>query len=122
MRIPTDGKLLRIFIGEADRWHGRPLYEAIVEEARRRGLAGATVWKGFMGFGAHSRLHTTKILRLSEDLPVLIEIVDAAEKIEAFLPDLDEMVQEGLVTLERAEVILYRGPAQPRKDPRGTPE
>lgn len=114
MRIPTDGKLLRIFIGEADRWEGRPLYEAIVEEARRRGLAGATVWKGFMGFGAHSRLHTTKILRLSEDLPVLIEIVDAAEKIEAFLPRLDEMVKEGLVTLERAEVILYRGPAQPR--------
>lgn len=108
MKIPTDGKLLRIFIGEADRWEGRPLYEVIVEEARRRGLAGATVWKGFMGFGAHSRVHTTKILRLSEDLPVLIEIVDAAEKIEAFLPDVDRMVQEGLVTLERAEVILYR--------------
>lgn len=82
---PTEGKLLRIFIGEADRWHGRPLYEAIVEEARKRGLAGATVWKGFMGFGAHSRMHTAKILRLSEDLPVLIEIVDSAEKIEGFL-------------------------------------
>ena len=114
MKIPTDGKLLRIFIGEADRWNGQPLYEAIVEEARTRGLAGATVWKGFMGFGAHSRLHTTKILRLSEDLPVVIEIVDAAEKIEAFLPDLDRMVQEGLVTLERADVILYRGPSRPR--------
>jgi uncharacterized protein len=114
MKIPTDGKLLRIFIGEADRWNGRPLYEAIVEEARKRGLAGATVWKGFMGFGAHSRLHTTKILRLSEDLPIVIEIVDAAEKIEAFLPDLDRMVQEGLVTLERADVILYRGPQRPR--------
>ncbi len=114
MSIPTEGKLLRIFIGESDRWNGRPLYEAIVEEAKRRGLAGATVWKGFMGFGAHSRMHTAKILRLSEDLPVLIEIVDAAAKIEAFLPDLDRMVTEGLVTLERAEVILYRGPAQPR--------
>lgn len=114
MSIPTEGKLLRIFIGESDRWNGRPLYEAIVEEAKRRGLAGATVWKGFMGFGAHSRMHTAKILRLSEDLPVLIEIVDAAEKIEAFLPDLDRMVTEGLVTLERAEVILYRGPEQPR--------
>lgn len=114
MSIPTEGKLLRIFIGEADRWQGKPLYEAIVEEARRRGLAGATAWKGFMGFGAHSRMHTAKILRLSEDLPVLIEIVDAAEKIEAFLPDLDRMVTEGLVTLERAEVILYRGPQKPR--------
>ena len=114
MKIPTEGKLLRIFIGEADRWGSKPLYEAIVEEARTRGLAGATVWKGFMGFGAHSRMHTAKILRLSEDLPVLIEIVDAADKIEAFLPDLDRMVTEGLVTLERAEVILYRGPEQVR--------
>jgi PII-like signaling protein len=114
MHIPTEGKLLRVFVGEADKWHGRPLYEAIVEEARKRGLAGATVWRGFMGFGAHSRMHTAKILRLSEDLPIVIEIVDAAEKIEAFLPDLDAMVQEGLVTLERAEVILYRGPDKPR--------
>lgn len=114
MKIPREGKLLRIFIGEADRWEGRPLYEAIVEEARRRGLAGATAWKGFMGFGAHSRMHTARVLRLSEDLPVLIEIVDAAEKIDAFLPDVDRMVTEGLVTLERADVILYRGPAQPR--------
>jgi len=114
MRIPTEGRLLRVFVGEADRWEGRPLYEAIVEEAKRRGLAGATVWKGFMGFGAHSRMHTAKILRLSEDLPIVIEIVDAADKIEAFLPDLDRMVGEGLVTLERAEVILYRGPENPR--------
>ena len=114
MRIPTEGKLLRIFIGEADRWHGKPLHQAIVEEARTRGLAGATVIKGFIGFGAHSRLHTSSILRLSTDLPVVIEIVDAAEKIEAFLPTLDEMVQEGLVTLERAEVILYRAPREPR--------
>ena len=113
MTLPKDGKLLRIFVGEADRWHGRPLYEAIVEEARKRGLAGATAWKGSMGFGAHSRLHTAKILRLSVDLPVIIEIVDASEKIVAFLPDLDTMVTEGLVTVERAEVILYRGPDKP---------
>ena len=115
MKIPTEGKLLRIFVGEADRWHGAPLYQAIVEEARKRGLAGATAWKGFLGFGAHSRVHTSAVLRLSIDLPVVIEIVDSAEKIEAFLPMLDEMVQEGLVTLERAEVFLYRGPAQPRR-------
>jgi PII-like signaling protein len=115
MKIPTEGKLLRVFVGEADRWHGRPLYEAIVEEARKSGLAGATVWKGSLGFGAHSRMHTAKILRLSEDLPVIIEIVDAAEKVEAFVRDhLDQMVQEGLVTLERAEVIMYRGPEKPR--------
>ena len=120
MMIPTEGKLLRIFIGEADRWHGRPLYEAIIEEARKRGLAGATAWKGSMGFGKHSRLHTAKILRLSEDLPVIIEIVDAPEKIEAFLPALDQMVTEGLITVERAEVILYRGPHAPRHDPHGT--
>jgi PII-like signaling protein len=115
MKIPTEGKLLRVFIGEADRWHGRPLYEAIVEEARTRGLAGATVWKGTMGFGAHSRLHTAKILRLSEDLPVVIEMADAAEKIESFVRErLDEMVREGLVTLERVEVIMYRAPDKPR--------
>src|SRR5512143_3490290 len=114
MTIPTEGKLLRIFIGESDRWEGKPLYEAIVEAAKRAGLAGATVWKGFMGFGAHSRLHTAKILRLSEDLPIVIEIVDTAEKIEAFVPLLDRMVLEGLVTLERAEILLYRAPAKPR--------
>ncbi|MPZ20009.1 MAG: DUF190 domain-containing protein [Luteitalea sp.] len=119
MRIPREGRLLRIFIGETDRWHGRPLYEAIVEEARQRGLAGATVWKGFMGFGAHSRVHTTKILRLSEDLPVVIEIVDAPEKIESFLPDLDTMIEEGLVTVERAEVVLYRAPQKSTDEPRG---
>lgn len=112
MHIPSEGKLLRIFIGEADRWHGRPLYEAIVEAARRQGLAGATVWKGFMGFGAHSRLHTAKILRLSEDLPVVIELVDSADRIQAFVPTLDEMVTEGLVTVERAEVLMYRAPGR----------
>jgi PII-like signaling protein len=108
MTIPTEGKLLRIFIGEADRWHGGPLYEAIVLEARKRGLAGATVMKGFMGFGAHSRIHTAKLLELSQDLPIVIEIVDAPDKIEAFMPDLEEMVGDGLITLERAEVLLYR--------------
>ena len=108
MTIPTDGKLLRIFVGEDDRWHGRPLYEAIILEARKRGLAGATAWKGFAGFGANSRLHTAKVLRLSEDLPVVVEVVDAADKIAAFLPAIEEMVTEGLVTVERAEVILYR--------------
>jgi PII-like signaling protein len=108
MKIPTEGKLLRVFVGESDRWEGRPLYEAIVARARAAGLAGATVWKGFMGFGGHSRVHTASVLRLSEDLPIVIEIVDATERIEAFLPELDAMVHEGLVTLERAEVFLYR--------------
>lgn len=108
MKLLGEAKLLRIFIGESDRWKGRPLYEAIVLEAKARGLAGATVFKGFMGFGAHSRIHTAKILQLSEDLPVMIEIVDSAEKIEAFLPVLEGMVQEGLVTLEKVEVIRYQ--------------
>jgi PII-like signaling protein len=108
MNLPEEGLLLRIFIGESDRRGGRPLYELIVEEARRRGLAGATVLRGVMGFGAHSRIHTTKILRLSEDLPMVIEIVDEADKINAFLPDLDSMIREGLVTLERVQIVLYR--------------
>lgn len=108
MRIPTEGKLLRIFIGEADKWQGKPLYEEIVMMARREGLAGATALKGFMGFGCKSHLHTAKLLRLSEDLPIIIEIVDSEEKIDAFLPKLDEMVQEGLITLERAQVVMYR--------------
>jgi uncharacterized protein len=108
MSIPTEGKLLRIFIGEADRSNGKPLYEAIVLEARKRGLAGATVIKGFMGFGAHSRIHTAKLLELSQDLPIVVEIVDAPDKIEAFIPVLEQMVGDGLMTLERAEVILYR--------------
>ena len=108
MSLPAEGKLLRIFVGEADRWQGKPLYEAIVVEARQRGLAGATVLKGFMGFGAHSRIHTAKLLELSQDLPIIIEIVDTAERIEAFIPDLEKMVGDGLITLERAEVLLYR--------------
>lgn len=108
MKIPEDAKLLRIFIGENDRWEGKPLFEAIVQKARKDGMAGATVLKGFEGFGAHSRIHTAKILRLSEDLPIVIEIVDSEEKIESFLPALDEMVKEGLITLEKVRVIKYR--------------
>ncbi len=109
MKIEGEGKLLRIFVGESDRWHGKPLYQAIVERVRKEGLAGATVIRGIEGFGADSRLHTARILRLSEDLPVLIEIVDSAEQIERILPVLDEMVGEGMVTVERVEVIAYRG-------------
>lgn len=108
MKIPQDGYLLRVFLGESDRWEGQPLYEAIVLKARELHLAGATVLRGPMGFGAHSRLHTAKILRLSEDLPIIIEIVDSKEKIDELLPHIDQMVQEGLVTLERVQVIKYR--------------
>ncbi len=108
MKLPDEAELLRIFIGESDRVHGRPLYEVIVEEARRRGMAGATVLRGLMGFGAHSRMHTAKILRLSEDLPMIIEIVDKPERIAEFLPELDKMIDEGLVTLERVRIIAYR--------------
>lgn len=113
MKIPRDGCLLRIFIGESDRWQGRPLYESIVLAAREQHLAGATVLRGPMGFGAKSRLHTAKILRLSEDLPIVIEIVDAREKIDAFLPLVDEMLTDGLVTLERVEVLQYRAARPP---------
>ncbi len=108
MKLPAEAELLRIFIGENDRHEGRPLYEVIVEEARRRGLAGATVLRGTLGFGAHSRLHTAKILRLSEDLPMVVEIVDVPEKIESFLPLLEDLIEEGLVTLETVRVIAYR--------------
>jgi uncharacterized protein len=108
MKIPEDGRLLRIYLGESDRWDGAPLYEAIVLEARKLGLAGATVLRGPMGFGAHSRLHTAKILRLSEDLPIVVEIVDSREKIDELLPRIDAMVREGLVTLEDVRVIKYR--------------
>ena len=108
MRIEGEGQLLRIFIGDSDRWEGRPLHEAILLAAREAGLAGATVLRGMAGFGASSRIHTTKILRLSEDLPIVIEIVDRAEKIQAILPVLDRMVTEGMITLERVQVIAYR--------------
>lgn len=108
MKIEGEGQLLRVFVGESDRWEGRPLYEAIVRKVREKGLAGATVLRGMQGFGAHSRIHTTKILRLSEDLPIIIEIVDKAERIEGILPELDRMVTEGLITQERVHVIAYR--------------
>jgi len=109
MEIPQEAILLRIFIGESARWHHQPLYEAIVLKAREVHLAGATVIRASMGFGKSSRLHTTKIIRLSDDLPVVIEIVDSEEKINAFLPVLEEMMHSGLMTLERARVIFYRG-------------
>lgn len=108
MKLPSEAFLLRIFIGESDRAGNRPLYEVIVEKARARGLAGATVTRGFLGFGANSRIHTSKVLRLSEDLPVVVEIVDIEEKIEALLAELDQLIGEGLVTLERVRVIAYR--------------
>jgi PII-like signaling protein len=108
MKIEGEGQLLRIFIGESDRHEGRPLHEAIVRLARERGLAGATVVRGMIGFGAHSRIHTTKILRLSEDLPIVVEIVDRPDRIASILPDLDAMVREGLMTLERVHIIKYR--------------
>lgn len=111
MKITGEGKLLRIFIGESDKQGGHALYDAIVRKARELGLAGATVWRGIEGYGAASHIHTTKILRLSEDLPILIEIVDTEEKIRAALPQLDALIEEagsgGLITLENAEIIKY---------------
>src|SRR5271167_1837722 len=109
MKLEGEGSLLRIYLGELDKWHHQPLYEAIVLKAREVGLAGATVLRGPMGFGANSHLHTAKILRLSEDLPVLIEIVDKEDRINAFLPELDTMMRDGLVTLEKIHVIKYQG-------------
>ena len=108
MQIPHDSVLLRVFIGESDRWHHQPLYEAIVLKAREMHLAGATVLRGPMGFGKSSRVHTAKILRLSFDLPLVIEIVDSEEKIQEFLPILDEMMHGGLLTMEKVKVIDYR--------------
>jgi hypothetical protein len=108
MKIPEEGYLLRIFIGESDKYGHYPLYESIVLKAREKGLAGATVVRGAMGFGKNSVLHTAKILRLSEDLPMIVEIVDSLEKIEQFIPLLDEMVRDGLVTLEKVRIIHYK--------------
>ena len=115
MHLPQDAMLLRIFIGESDRWKHQPLYEAIVMKARESHLAGATVLRGLMGFGKSSRVHTAKILRLSMDLPLIIEVVDTEEKLNAFLPILDEMMKGGLVTLEKVRVIDYR--ANPGVEP-----
>ena len=108
MKIPQQGQLLRIFIGERNRHQGRPLYEWIVMEAKKEGLAGATVLRGVMGFGANSRIHTTKIMRLSEDLPIIIEIVDTPEKLQQFLNHIDSAIGEGLATLEKADIQFYR--------------
>lgn len=113
MQIPTNATLLRIFLGESDRWEHRPLHEAIVLKAREAELAGATVLRGPMGFGHSSRLHTAKILRLSTDLPIVIEIVDSEEKINAFLPTIETMLGGGLVTLEKVKVLQYRSVANP---------
>lgn len=108
MKLEGPGKLLRIYIGESNRWRGKPLYEAIVLKAREHGLAGATVLRGRLGYGARSRIHTTKVLRLSEDLPVLVQIIDTAERIEAFVPEVREMVEDGLITIEDMRIIQCR--------------
>jgi len=119
VRLEGQGTLLRIFIGESDTWHGKPLYQAIVRRLRQEGVAGATVIRAIEGFGAKSHLHTARILRLSEDLPLVVEVVDTEEHIRRVLPLLDDMVADGLVTLEHVEVIAYRagkdaGPSAPR--------
>lgn len=108
MKLEGSGLLVRIYLGESDTLQGRPLYQAIVERLRERGLAGATVLRGIEGFGAKQHLHSTRILSLSEDLPILVEAVDTEEKIRAVLPELDEMVTDGLITLEKVDVITYR--------------
>jgi PII-like signaling protein len=108
MRIAGPGKQLRIFIGESDRWHHRSLADAILEMLREQGLAGATVLRGVAGFGAHSRIHTAHVLRLSEDLPIVIEVVDRPDRIEKVMPRLDEMVQEGLIVASDVEIVVYR--------------
>ena len=113
MKTSEHGKLLRIFIGEDDRWHHQALFEAIVMKAREMGLAGATVLRGPMGFGATSQLHTSKILRLSSDLPIVIEIVDTEANIQRFLPELEAMVQNGLVTLETVHILKYQSRPSP---------
>lgn len=107
MKLPEEGMLLRIFIGEQDKLHGKPLYEQIVMKARELNMAGATVLQGILGFGADSRIHSAKILRLSEDLPIVIEIVDTEERINTLLPFLDETVKEGMITLEKVKVLKY---------------
>jgi PII-like signaling protein len=108
MKLHGTGLLVRLYLGESDHWHGKPLYQAIVERLRERGLAGATVLRGIEGFGARQHLHATRILSLSEDLPILIEAVDTEEKVRAVLPELDNMLGDGLITLEKVEVMTYR--------------
>lgn len=109
MQIPQNGKLLRLYLGERNRHQGQPLYEWIVQEAKKTGLAGATVLRGTMGFGANSRIHTSKIMRLSEDLPIVIEIVDTAERLDTFLSHIDPVIGEGLAIVESVDVRIYRG-------------
>lgn len=116
MKLPREAELLRIFIGESDKHKGKPLYEVIVQEARKAGLAGATVVRGCLGFGANSRLKSARILRISEDLPMVVEIVDTPDRIEGFLPLLDELITEGLITLEKMRVIAYRGNSALQED------
>lgn len=108
MKLEGEQTLMRIFIGESDRWKMKPLHEALVEMLRKEGFAGATVLKGIMGFGVHSRLHTDKLLRLSADLPIIVEVVDTPEKIQAIMPRIDDMMSGGMITLEKAHVIRYR--------------
>ena len=108
MVLPEQGHLLRIFIGESDKYKGKPLYEWIVQSARENGIAGTTVLRGIEGFGAHSRIHTSKILRLSEDMPIVIEIVDTLEKINNFIPLIDDAIDEGMATIEKVEIRFYR--------------
>ena len=125
MALPSEAEVLRVYLSELDKHGHRPLYEVIVEMARKRGLAGATVLRGVMGFGESKRLQVAKVLRLSEDLPVVIEIVDRPERIEAFLPDLDDVIQQGLVVFRNAQATAYRAGAsgsrdrQPRIEPNG---
>jgi len=114
MILTGEAQRLRAYVGESDQYHGRPLYEAIVALAREQGLAGATVTRGVLGFGANSRIHTAKILRLSEDLPMIVEIVDTAEKVQKLLPQLDAMITEGLITVDSVNVHVYRHSHPPR--------
>jgi uncharacterized protein len=118
VKIEGEGRRLRVYVGESDTWHGKPLYEAIVLRAREAGLAGATVVRGLEGYGASTHLHTTRLLELSSDLPVVIELVDRVDRIDGFLPMLDEMVAEGLVTSEPVHIVAYRGrpPGDDRDD------
>jgi len=117
--LDSDGMLMRIHIGEQDKHHGKPLYQAIVEHLRQRGLAGATVFRGIMGYGASATIHSDRVLRLSTDLPVVIECVDLESRIRQVLPELDEMIGGGMVTLEKANVIVYRPDADLSRDSQG---
>jgi PII-like signaling protein len=117
MKMEGEGKLLRIFVGESDRFEGKPLFEAIVESLRREGVAGATVLRGIEGYGASSHLHTSRILRLSEDLPVVIEVVDTEDNIDRVLPLMDSMVGDGMMTIEKVHVITYRGSRREDAEP-----